>query len=194
CSKCEQPKVMVGDKCCIDADSDFFCDIDEAVQERQQQQQPEQVVLDDSDENAVEDIAEGINTTEENSTADDAINASEPVVYTQDCSNTKLSYARMSYTDGGNASIKVVFSNSGHVNITDVQIQVYNDVGKKIDNKFDLELAPSEADQFIFNLGKKNIVDEDNSVTMIKYAPIIAKGTCGFTTVYASSSIDIYDS
>ena len=164
-SKCDKPKVSIGSSCCIDSNNNKICDTDEVKATEQK-------------------AAENTTTHTNQTIVNNTVNQTVPIKL--DCSNTKLFVARAVYRDGGNSSITAIFSNTGKVNITGIKVLVYNDYGKKIEKSFSANLSASSAHEFSFKTGDYNIVNENASVTMMKFSPLIKDhNDCNYTTVMA---------
>jgi len=182
-AKCDKPKVVIGGECCFDGNSNKICDINEVANSGSTVQANTTVPK-----NVTVPVVENKTT---NTTPGEATGAAK--VIKLDCSSTKLSVSRPRYVDGGNSTVSGIFSNSGDVNITGIKIQVFNDNGKKIEKSFGMNLTIGRAEGLTFKTGHNHVVDENVSVTMIRFAPVIKDySNCNYSTIYASD-IDVSD-
>ena len=181
CGGCPEHQVKINERCCVDANENNVCDIDEPVT------QPNVSINVTLNETLNETINETINQTD-NETINTTTTTTLPPT---DCELTLLTVIKMTYHDGNESKIDALLLNSGEIKIKGFKVWIYDEESLAEEQSFfDEYLNTSEVKEFEFNLGSNNYITENNTIEMIRIAPKITGETCDAEFVYDFKLVD----
>jgi hypothetical protein len=171
---CPPFRVKIGDVCCIDWNKNGICDTNE--QKPRQVQQP----VNQTQGNAftTTTIFSANTTAITPATTTITTTTTTTNVMLTDCEIATITVIEMTYYDGNNSKINAVLYNPGSIDITGIRILIYDKDGVAKDESFNMNLTALAVNEFNFDFGKLDLMNENNTVESIAIASKIAKKTC----------------